>query len=130
MTDGHDTTSRLPRSEAINRALEAETVIYAIGIGDSKYEGVNRERAERSGGRAPAAARSFPKRETDLKDAFQQIEQELRSQYLIAYSSTNKHRDGAYRQMRVEITNPELKKEALQLRHRPGYFSKRQLGGD
>lgn len=123
LTDGFDSTSRLPRSEAINRALEAETVIYAIGIGDSKYEGVNRDAinavAAGTGGRA-----FFPKRETDLKNAFAEIEQELRAQYLIAYSSTNKNRDGAYRQMHINITNPELQKEQLKLRHRPGYFAK------
>ncbi len=123
LTDGQDTTSRLLRSEAINRALEAETVIYAIGIGDSKYEGVNHDAltavATGTGGRA-----FFPKRETDLTNAFAEIEQELRSQYLIAYSSTNKNRDGSYRQMQIEITNPELQKEKLKLRHRPGYFAK------
>lgn len=123
LTDGQDTTSRLSRSEAINRALGAETVIYAIGIGDSKYEGVNRDAlnavAAGTGGRA-----FFPKRETDLRNAFAEIEQELRSQYLIAYSSTNKNRDGAYRQMHIDITNPELQKEQLKLRHRPGYFAK------
>ncbi len=123
LTDGQDTTSRLSRAEAIDHALEAETIIYAIGIGDGKYGGVNRDAlkavADGTGGRA-----FFPKREADLKNAFLQIEQELRSQYLIAYSSTNKQRDGRYRQMRVEIANPELKKDALQLRHRPGYFSK------
>jgi VWFA-related protein len=125
LTDGVDSTSRLLRSEAINRALEAETVIYAIGIGDSKYAGVDRGAlnavAASTGGRA-----FFPKRETDLKNAFLEIEQELRSQYLIAYSSTNKQRDGSYRQMRIEITSPELQKEQLQLRHRPGYFAKPQ----
>lgn len=123
LTDGFDSTSRLPRSEAINRALDAETVIYAIGIGDSKYQGVNRDVlnavAAGTGGRA-----FFPKRETDLSNAFAQIEQELRSQYLIAYSSTNKNRNGAYRQMHIDITNPELQKEQLKLRHRPGYFAK------
>lgn len=123
LTDGFDTTSRLPRSEAINRALEAETVIYAIGIGDSKYEGVNRDAlnavAAGTGGRA-----FFPKRETDLRNAFAEIEQELRSQYLVAYSSTNKNRDGSYRQMHIDITNPELQKDQLKLRHRPGYFAK------
>jgi VWFA-related protein len=123
LTDGFDSTSRLPRSEAISRALQAETVIYAIGIGDSKYEGVNRDTlnkvATATGGRA-----FFPKRETDLHNAFTEIEQELRSQYLIAYSSTNKNRDGAYRQMHLEITNPVLQKEQLKLRHRPGYFAK------
>ena len=122
LTDGQDTTSRLLRSEAINRALEAETVIYAIGIGDNKYDGIDKDAlnavAAATGGRA-----FFPKREADLKDAFSEIEQELRSQYLIAYSSTNKRRDGNYRQMRIDITNSELQKEKLKLRYRPGYFA-------
>jgi len=123
LTDGQDTTSRLLRSEAITRALEAETVIYAVGIGDSKYEGVDHDAlnavAAGTGGRA-----FFPKRETDLRNAFAEIEQELRSQYLIAYSSTNKNRDGSYRQMHIDVTNPDLQKEQLKLRHRPGYFAK------
>lgn len=123
LTDGVDTSSRLMRSDAINQALAAETVIYAIGIGDSKYEGVDKDAvravAEGTGGRA-----FFPKRGADLKTAFAEIEQELRSQYLIAYSSTNKNRDGSYRQMRIEITNPTLQKEQLKLRYRPGYFAK------
>ncbi|MEP6570489.1 MAG: VWA domain-containing protein [Acidobacteriota bacterium] len=126
LTDGQDTTSRLFRSDAINRALEAETVIYAIGIGDKKYGGVNHDElnavATATGGRA-----FFPKRDTDLGDAFKEIEQELRSQYLIAYSSTNKNRDGSYRQMQIEITNTELQKAQLKFRHRPGYFAKSQV---
>jgi len=124
LTDGLDTTSRLRRMDAIDRVLSAETVVYAIGIGDSKGEGVNksavRELAERTGGRA-----FFPKKQEDLQAAFTEIEQELRTQYLIAYSSTNKKRDGAYRRIAVEITNPDLQKEKLQIRHRPGYFAKR-----
>jgi Ca-activated chloride channel family protein len=127
LTDGQDTSSRLLRSQAINSALETETVIYAIGIGDTKKFGLDRDAltavAGGTGGRA-----FFPKRETDLRDAFAEIEQELRSQYLIAYSSTNKKRDGGYRQMQIEITNPELQKEQLKVRHRPGYFAKTQAG--
>jgi len=123
LTDGQDTSSRLTRDEAVKRALDAETVIYAIGIGDKKYNGVDRDAvsavANETGGRA-----FFPKRETDLSAAFAEIEQELRSQYLIAYSSTNKNRDGGYREMKIEITNPALQKERLKLRHRPGYFAK------
>ena len=125
LTDGQDTSSRLLRGDAVNRALESETVIYAIGIGDTKKYGLNRDAlnavATGTGGRA-----FFPKRDTDLRDAFAEIEQELRSQYLLAYSSTNKSRNGAYRQMQIEITNPELQKEQLILRHRPGYFAKPQ----
>jgi Ca-activated chloride channel homolog len=126
LTDGQDTSSRLTRNEAIDYAIETETVIYAIGIGDSKFEGVDKgglnKLAERTGGRA-----FFPKKETDLKVAFAEIEQELRSQYLVAYSSTNKKRDGAFRKMTIEITNPELRQEQLKLRYRPGYFAKSAL---
>jgi Ca-activated chloride channel homolog len=123
LTDGHDTTSRLAKADAINGTLAAEAVIYMIGIGNSKYEGVDkgvlRDLAQRTGGRA-----FFPDKKFDLAAAFAEIEQELRTQYLIAYSSTNKRRDGSYRKVTIEITNPELRKEKLELRHRPGYFAK------
>ena len=122
LTDGLDTTSRLSLKEAVNRALAAETVVYAIGIG-SKRDGVDRDVlrdvAQRTGGRA-----FFPDKNFDLNAAFIEIEQELRTQYLIAYSSTNKKHDGSYRNITIEITNPELKKEKLEIRHRPGYFAK------
>ena len=124
LTDGRDTTSRVPRAAAIDEAITTETVIYAIGIGDKKYEGVNksalRDVAERTGGRA-----FFPKKEDDLREAFAEIEAELRSQYLVAYSPTNKSRNGAFRTMTLEIANPGLAKQGLKLRYRPGYFAKR-----
>lgn len=125
LTDGWDTAweSRVTRTEAIDRVIGAEAVIYAIGIGDEDQLGVNKgtlkDVAERTGGRA-----FFPKKEEDLYKAFAEIEQELRTQYLLAYSSTNKNRDGSYRKISVEITNPILIKEKVQLRHRPGYFAK------
>ncbi|HVS20312.1 MAG TPA: VWA domain-containing protein [Pyrinomonadaceae bacterium] len=124
LTDGRDTSSRLLRSTATDQAIESETVIYAIGIGDSHYEGVDKSGlnnvADSTGGRA-----FFPKKEDDLKAAFAEIERELRSQYLVAYSSTNKKRDGSFRKMTIEITNSELRKEPLKLRYRPGYFAKK-----
>jgi VWFA-related protein len=123
LTDGQDTSSRVSRNTAIDEAIEAETVVYAIGIGDKKYEGVNKselnQMAEKTGGRA-----FFPRKADDLVSAFQEIEQELRSQYLLAYSSTNKAHDGKFRTLMLEITNPELKKQGLRLRYRPGYYAK------
>jgi Ca-activated chloride channel family protein len=124
LTDGQDTSSRVPRSTAIDQAIQAETVVYAIGIGDKKYEGINRkvleEITEKTGGRA-----FFPKKTSDLMEAFQEIEQELRSQYLIAYSSSNKQHDGKFRSMKIEVTNAVLTKDKLNLRYRPGYFAKK-----
>ena len=123
LTDGFDTSSRLLRRDAVDQAILFETVIYAIGIGDKQQDGVDKnvlkDVAEHTGGRA-----FFPKKQEDLKAAFAEIEQELRSQYLVAYSSTNKKRDGSFRKMSIEITNRELPQ--LKLRYRPGYFAKQR----
>jgi VWFA-related protein len=122
LSDGLNNGSRISEKEAINRALAAEAVIYTIGIGSDRYgmdRGALKDLAQRTGGRA-----FFPDKKFDLNAAFAEIEKELRTQYLIAYSSTNKKRDGSYRQISIEITNPDLKKEKLEIRHRPGYYAK------
>jgi Ca-activated chloride channel homolog len=123
LTDGEDTSSRKHMDEAIDRALKNDAVIYAIGIGDEYYGAINkgalRKISERTGGRA-----FFPDSESDLRAAFAQIQEELRSQYLIAYSPTNKNKDGSFRKVQIEIVNPELRKQTLRLTYRQGYFAK------
>jgi Ca-activated chloride channel homolog len=123
LTDGQDTISQVHMHDAISRALKADALIYAIGIGDRYQFGINegalKKLTEGTGGRA-----YFPRNERELRDAFAQIERELREQYLIAYSPSNKTRDGSYRRVTIEILNPELRKENLRLTYRPGYFAK------
>ena len=123
LTDGEDTISQVHMQDAINRALKADALIYAIGIGDRYQFGINegalRKITESTGGRA-----YFPRNERELRDSFAQIQNDLREQYLVAYSSTNKSRDGLYRHVAIEIVNPETRKENLRLNYRPGYFAK------
>ncbi|HVG35841.1 MAG TPA: VWA domain-containing protein [Pyrinomonadaceae bacterium] len=122
LTDGVDTYSRTKMSEAIDRAVKADTVIYSIGIGDDMFGGIDegslKKVSERTGGRA-----FFPRDESELRAAFGQIQEELRSQYLVAYSPTNKNRDGSYRRVQIEVLNPDLRKN-LRLTYRQGYFAK------
>ncbi|HEV7375167.1 MAG TPA: VWA domain-containing protein [Pyrinomonadaceae bacterium] len=123
LTDGQDSSSHKKMDEAIDRALKSDAVIYAIGIGDEYYGGINkgtlRKLSERTGGRA-----FFPEDESELRAAFAQIQLELRSQYLVAYSSTNKSKDGSFRHVQIEITNPELRKQSYKLTYRQGYFAR------
>lgn len=123
LTDGDDTSSRMKIHEAIERAQKSDALIYAIGIGDrytfNVNEGSLRKIAEQTGGRA-----YFPRHERDLRDAFAQIEKDLREQYLVAYSPTNKARDGSFRKIEIQIVNPELKQQSLKLNYRTGYFAK------
>ena len=123
LTDGEDTISQVHMQDAINRALKADALIYAIGIGDRYQFGINegalKKITESTGGRA-----YFPRNERELRDSFVQIQNDLREQYLVAYSSSNKARDGMYRHVAIEIVNPETRKENLRLNYRPGYFAK------
>jgi len=123
LTDGEDTSSHMKMHEAIERAQKADAFIYAIGIGDRYVanvdEGSLRKIAEQTGGRA-----YFPRREQDLRDAFAQIQRDLREQYLVAYSPSNKNRDGSYRRIEIQLVNPELKQQNLKLNYRAGYFAK------
>ena len=123
LTDGEDTISQVRMQDAINRAVKADALIYAIGIGDRYQFGVNegalKKLTEGTGGRA-----FFPRNERDLEDSFAQIQRDLRERYLIAYSSSNKTRDGSYRHVTIEIVNPELRHENYKLNYRPGYFAK------
>lgn len=123
LTDGEDTISQVRMQDAIGRALKADALIYAIGIGDRYQFGINegalKKLTEGTGGRA-----YFPRSEREMRDAFAQIERELREQYLIAYSPSNKMRDGSYRRVVIELVNPDLRRDNLRLTYRPGYFAK------
>lgn len=118
LTDGEDTTSRMKIGDAIDEALRSEVVIYSIGIGDPGYGGVNKgvlnRISESTGGRAV-----FPKRGKDLEQAFIQLEQDLRQQYLLAYTPKNEASDGAFRKIEIKVNN----RKDLKIQHRKGYFA-------
>ena len=122
LTDGSDTSSQVKMHEAISRAEKADALIYAIGIGERYSYGINegalRAITDQTGGRV-----YFPRNERELREAFAQIQRDLREQYLLAYSPTNKRRDGSYRRIQIEVVNPEMVKE-LKLKYRQGYFAK------
>ena len=102
-------------------ALKAEASVYAIGIGDRSFGGVNagvlNKLCEATGGRA-----YFPKDPSDLDRAFAQLEQDLRQQYLLAYEPENGATDGAFRKIEVRVNNRGDSKE-MRIRHRRGYYA-------
>ena len=122
LSDGGDTSSTTKRQEAIDFAVKNNIVIYSIGIGDeTEYEIADdalRKVSERTGGRA-----FFPKDKQELQAAFARIQEELRSQYLVAYQPSNRKRDGSFRQVRIEIINRQLRKQKLRLLYRQGYYA-------
>ncbi|MEK6282997.1 MAG: VWA domain-containing protein [Acidobacteriota bacterium] len=126
LSDGDDTSSTIKRQKVIDLAVKTDVVVYSIGIRDENFpegeldSGALKKVSDRTGGRA-----FFPKLPEELKMAFAQIDQELRSQYLIAYTPTNAERDGSYRRIRIEILNPELRKNKVRLLYREGYYARK-----
>lgn len=119
LTDGVDNASNRKLDDAIERAWRAGVVIYSIGIGDRfRFEGVRedvlRRLSEETGGRA-----YFPQGPDDLMDDFRQIENELRSQYLVAYSPLNTARDGSFRRIEVRLNG----RDDVRIIHRRGYYA-------
>jgi VWFA-related protein len=123
LTDGYNTYGRKKLDEAVQAVLKSEAVIYSIGIGDNFYsgvdEGVLKKISERTGGRA-----YFPRDESELREAFKQIQDEMRSQYLLAYEPSNQKRDGSYRKIEIQLSNQQMLRDKVKVTHRQGYFAK------
>jgi VWFA-related protein len=123
LTDGVNTYGKKKLNDAVEAAQRAEAVIYSIGNGDKftngVVEGSLNKISERTGGKA-----FFPRDELELRKAFQQIQEEMRSQYLVSYEPTNPAMDGSYRTIDIKLTNSEMLKQKIQLTHRKGYFAK------
>jgi VWFA-related protein len=135
ISDGEDNLSNHTRTEAIEMAQRTSVVIYTISTSiqwisltqnnepsksaDRKYhltdgDKILQELAEETGGRS-----FFPYHVDDLDQSFQDIGDELRNQYSIAYLPTNYVLDGRYHKIRIEV--PDHK--GYQVRARRGYFA-------
>jgi VWFA-related protein len=118
LSDGDDNQSHVSREEAIEMAQRAEVIIYTISTNISGAKGkgdkVLERLSEATGGRA-----FFPFKIQDVADAFTEIQDELRSQYLVSYTPPNLVADGHFRS--VEIT--ALNQKSLRVRSRLGYFA-------
>jgi Ca-activated chloride channel family protein len=121
LSDGDDTSSLVAYDEVLRVAKRGETTIYAIGLrqNDSprrefkEAEFVLRQLSTETGGRV-----FYPNSVIELPKIYDQIAQELASQYSIGYSSKNALRNGAWRRLSVRVLRP-----GLIARTRQGYYA-------
>ncbi|HEV2021149.1 MAG TPA: VWA domain-containing protein [Terriglobales bacterium] len=120
LSDGEDNQSHSTREEAIEMALRAEVVVYAISTnvssgarpGDKELERI----AEATGGRV-----FFPFHIEDVANYFSEIQDELRSQYAIAYKPAAFAFDGRFRTIDISTLDKKFK-----VRSRKGYYAPAQ----
>jgi VWFA-related protein len=123
ITDGVDQGSRLTRNQAIEAAQKSDAVIYSIDYSDPRAygpfggggggEGELRKMSDETGGHVYKVDRKHP-----LDEVFKELQDEMRSQYSIAYTPTNEVKDGGYRHLEVRLGNKDLKAQA-----RKGYYA-------
>lgn len=121
LTDGEDIGSQLTIHNAIEAAQKADSIVYVILIADRGFYGTAGYSGDRqmkhlcaeTGGRMLVVGGGTDK----LKEAFDQIADELRSQYSIGYTPTNAARDGSFRKVQVRVKN------GLKVQARYGYYA-------
>jgi len=123
LTDGEDEGSKLKIKDAIEAAQRADAIVYVLLCADRGFyggmslgysgESEMRKLTEATGGRVINVGNKFDK----LREAFDQISAELRSQYNIGYTSTNTVLDGSYRKLEIKS------KPGYKIQTRAGYYA-------
>jgi VWFA-related protein len=114
LTDGEDVGSKLRLKDSIEAAQRADAVAYVLLITDPMYpsnHGDMSQLAEQTGGRIITVSRP-----DKLDKAFAEIAAELRSQYLLGFSSNNPVNDGKFRKLEVKS------KDGYKVQARKGYY--------
>lgn len=122
LTDGEDQGSQLKINDAIEAAQKADSICYVLLIADRGFYGFGgysgdremKKLAAETGGRVIDVGNKADK----LKEAFDQIAQELRSQYNIGYTPSNAALDGTFRKVEIHTAKKDYKIQA-----RSGYYA-------
>jgi VWFA-related protein len=124
-SDGADTTSSMRDKEVVDYARAVEATVYSIGFKGSGLmasspRGFLRKIASETGGQFFA-----PDKVGELIKVFNEISEELKNHYLLAYTST-RPADGTWREITLKVDRP-----GAEVRVRKGYFAlKRRRAGD
>ena len=127
ITDGGDTSSKTDYQEALRAAQIAEAIIYSIimvPIEADAGRDTGGEHALIQLSRDTGGKYYYATSLAQLDEAFRQISDELRTQYLLAYYPVS--RVGTeFRRIRVELTGPakQRARRDLYVRHRAGYYN-------
>jgi VWFA-related protein len=113
LTDGKDEGSRFTFEDAMEYARRAGVTIYAIGLGDDPDKRKLEKLSAETGGRA-----FFLKNVEELPGIYATVEEELRSQYLIAYQSSNTTSGGnTFRSVDLKVNKPGMEAKTIR-----GYY--------
>lgn len=124
ITDGQDQGSRYKVQQAVEAAQRADAIIYSIQYIDTGFysrggffaftsDSDLKKMSDDTGGRVFRVDRKHT-----LKDIFDEIQAEMRTQYAISYTPTNSAKDNSFRRIEIRTGRKDLKVQA-----RKGYYA-------
>ncbi len=125
ITDGGDTVSQVSYQEAVREAQQAEAILYSIivvPVESSAGRDTGGEHALIQLSADTGGKYFYAKSAAQLDEAFRQISDELRTQYLLAYYPSQKLADSDYRHIEVKVHAPAVPGD-FHVRHRTGYYT-------
>ena len=126
ITDGGDTTSSATYSSSVRRAQEAEAIVYSIiivPVAADAGRNTGGEHALIQMSRDTGGKYYYAESTNQLDDAFRQISDELRTQYLLAYYPNRRVANSSFRRIKVEVNQNDSLGNPLEARHRAGYYT-------
>ena len=124
VTDGEDNASRTTLEAAVQEAHKSDAAIYAIGLLEGKRQGKRARKALLALTEATGGMSFFPESVKDVEAICNQIANDIRNQYVLAYYPTNSVHDGTFRSIHVDV-NPPRGMGKVQVRTRTGYYAQR-----
>ncbi len=122
ISDGINTFGETKTKEAIEFSIKTKIPIYAIGIGDDNYDGVDKKTLKKITEETGGISIVPKKKLEDLSQLLKIIEQSLRSTYELTFMQKSPGLTGKLRETKIEITSPELRKKTLQIVQPKGVF--------
>jgi VWFA-related protein len=123
VTDGEDEGSSLTLNTSLEAAQKADVIIYSVLLVDRRFYGLaglgyggESALSKLSGETGGRVIRADNARNTS--EAFQEIAAELRTQYLLGYTPTNRNPDGTFRRIKVRV-----KQGHYDIQARRGYYA-------
>jgi VWFA-related protein len=116
ISDGDDNASKLRKEVAVEAAQRNDVLIFGIGVKSDfgTNFGVLKKMAEETGGNFFSPRARFE----EIQAAFRSIQEDLQGQYSLGYVSTNKRRDGSFRNIEIRP-----KTSGIRVRTRKGYYA-------
>ncbi len=123
ITDGEDNASLTTLEKIVQDIQKTNVMIYTAGLlgGDNKREMRRARRALEAIAKASGGSVYFPGNPREVEEMATRIANDIRNQYVLAYSPTEPTKDGSFHRIEIKLDAPG--RDRLTVRARSGYYA-------